>query len=121
MAKNAMEIDEDTVNSRVSQSEKPVLVDFWAPWCGPCKSVGPVVEKLAEAYGGQFRFARCNVDKNPNISEKLGIRGIPTLMFFKGGRSVDKLIGMVPMSVIEDAMRKCQAGSEFAETPKEER
>jgi len=115
MAKNVLEIDDRTFDSRVLQSDKPVLIDFWAPWSGPCKSVGPVVEKLAEAYGDQFRFARCNVDKNPNISGKLGIRGIPTLMFFKGGRLVDKLIGMVPKSIVEDAMRKCMSESVPAE------
>ena len=110
-----LEISDRTFDFRVLQSDKPVLVDFWAPWSGPCKSVGPVVEKLAEAYGDQFRFARCNVDKNPKISERLGIRGIPMLMVFNGGKLVDKLIGMVPKSIIEDAIRKCLSGSELAE------
>jgi thioredoxin 1 len=114
ITKGILEIDDRTFNSHVLQSDKPVLLECWVPWYGPCKSVGPVVEKLAEAYGDQFRFARCNVDNNPEIAEKLGIRGIPTLMFFKGGKLVDKLSGMVPKSTIEDAIRKCLSDSELA-------
>jgi thioredoxin 1 len=113
MVTGILEITDRTFASQVLESDKPLLVDFWAPWCGPCKSVGPVVEKLAETYGDQFDFARCNVDKNPKISEKMGIRAIPTLMFFKGGRLVDKLIGMVPRSLIEATMRKYLAESEL--------
>ena len=110
-----VEVNDCTFNSAVLQSDKPVLVEIWTPWCGPCKSVGPVIEKLADAYGDQFRFARCNVDNNPMIAAKLGIKGIPTLMFFKGGQLVDKLIGMVPRSTIEDAIRKCLSESGHTE------
>jgi len=115
MKKDILEINDRTFDSQVLQSDKPVLVDFWAPWCGPCNSIEPVVEKLAEAYGDQIRFARCNVDHNPKIPDKYGIKGIPTLMFIRGGKLVDKLTGLVPMSIIEDAIRKCLSGSELAE------
>jgi thioredoxin 1 len=115
ITKGIFEITDRIFNSHVLQSDKPVLLEFWAPGYGPCESVGPVVEKLAEAYGDQFRFARCNVHNNPMIAGKLEIRGIPTLMFFKGGKLVDKLIGMVPKSTIEDAIIKCLSDSESAE------
>ena len=115
MKKNILEINDRTFDSQVLQSGKPVVVDLWAPWCGPCNSIEPVVEKLAEAYGDQIRFTRCNVDHNPKTPDNYGIKGIPTLMFFKGGKRVDKLIGMVPMSTIEGIIRECLSGSEPAE------
>jgi thioredoxin 1 len=115
MKKDILEINDRTFDSQVLQSDKPVLVDLWAPWCGPCNSIEPVVEKLAEAYGDQIRFTRCNVDHNPKTPEKYGVKGIPALMFFKGGKLVEKLTGMVPMSIIEDAIMKCLSGSELDE------
>ena len=107
MKKVILEIDDDTFDPQVLKSDKPVLVDLWAPWCGPCNSIEPVVEKLAGAYSDRFLFTRCNVDHNPKTPDKYGIKGIPTLMFFKGGKLVDKLTGLVPMSTIENAIRKC--------------
>ena len=114
MKKNILDIDDRTFEPQVLKSDKPVLVDLWAPWCGPCNSIEPVVEKLAKTYGDQIRFARCNVDHNPNTPDKYGIKGIPTLLFFKEGKLVDKLTGLVPMSIIEAAIRKCLSGSELA-------
>jgi thioredoxin 1 len=109
--KVVLEIEDRTFDSQVLQSDKPVLVDLWAPWCGPCNSIEPVVEKLAGVYGDQIRFARSNVDHNPKTPEKYGVKGIPALMFFKEGKLVDKLTGLVPMSTIEDAIIKCLSGS----------
>jgi len=114
MKNDIYEVDDNTFDTQVLQSDRPVLVDFWAPWCGPCNSIGPVVEKLAEAYGDQIRFTRCNVDYNPKTPDKYGIKGIPTLMFFKGGKLVDKLTGLVPMSNIEDAIMKCLSVNDTA-------
>ena len=83
MAEGIMEIDDGNFESEVLQSEKPVLVDFWAPWCGPCKAIGPVVQDLANTFGDQIKFTKCNVDNSPVTPGKFGIKAIPTLIFFK--------------------------------------
>lgn len=88
----------------VQQSELPVLVDFWAPWCGPCRAVGPVVDELATEYAGKVRVVKLNVDENPATPTKFGIRAIPTLMIFKKGETVEQVTGAVTKVALKDLL-----------------
>ncbi len=96
----ALELTDANFEELVIKSDKPVLVDFWAEWCGPCRMVGPFVEEIAKEYDGKAVVGKVNVDNNPNISMQFGIRNIPALLYFKGGKVVDKQVGAVPKSVL---------------------
>ena len=89
-------LNDDNFDKEVLQSNVPVLVDFWAEWCVPCKMVEPVVDKISEEYTGKLKLGKVDVDSNPHVSMKYGIRSIPTLLIFKGGQAVDQIIGAVP-------------------------
>jgi thioredoxin 1 len=106
MAKDILEIGDSSFESEVLQSDKPVLVDFWAPWCGPCRAIAPIVEELAEDFGDRVKFTKCNVDENPTTPTKYGIKSIPTLIFFKNGEIQDKIIGIVAKSRLEEMISK---------------
>ncbi|UIR57669.1 thioredoxin [Sphingobacterium sp. SRCM116780] len=102
----ALEITDSNFEELVLKADKPVLVDFWAEWCGPCRMVGPIVEELAKDYGDKAVIGKVNVDENPEISVRFGIRNIPALLFFKNGEIVDKQIGAVPKSVLNEKLEK---------------
>ncbi|MGB4775543.1 MAG: thioredoxin [Daejeonella sp.] len=102
----ALELTDANFDEVVLKSDKPVLVDFWAEWCGPCRMVGPVVEELAKDFDGKAIIGKVNVDNNPGVSMKFGIRNIPALLFFKNGQIVDKQIGVAPKSVLAEKLTK---------------
>ncbi len=107
MASEAIvELNDSSFDTEVINSEKPVLVDFWAPWCGPCKALGPVIEEISNDFVDRVKVGKVNVDENPEISMKFGIRSIPTLLVFKNGKLQDQIIGAVPKSEIEKALEK---------------
>jgi len=106
MAEGIMDIDDGNFEAEVLQADKPVMVDFWAPWCGPCKAIGPMVEDLANTFGDKVKFAKCNVDNSPVTPSKFGIKAIPTLIFFKNGDVVEQITGMVAKSKLEEALNK---------------
>lgn len=96
------EISDADFDSQVLKSEKPVLVDFWAPWCGPCKMLAPIVDQVAEELAGQVEVFKCNIEENPEAPSKYGVRSIPTLMVFKNGELADTKIGSMQKSALHD-------------------
>ena len=93
---NVLELNGENFESEVVNSDVPVLVDFWAPWCGPCKMIGPVIEELAGEFDGKAKIGKVNVDNNQDLAARFGIKGIPTVMLFKGGESINNFVGVRP-------------------------
>ena len=105
MAENIIEINDDSFEKIVLKSDKPVMVDFWAPWCGPCKAIAPTIDALEKEFGDKMTFVKVNVDDNPVSPSKYGVQAIPTLMFFKNGEVADQITGMVAKQKLEETIK----------------
>jgi len=101
-----IDVNDATFESEVLQNETPTLVDFWAPWCGPCRMVHPIMEELAAEFTGKVKVVKMNVDESPSVPTRYGIRGIPTVILFKGGQEVDKIVGAVTKNKFSEMINK---------------
>lgn len=106
VGKDVVDVSDAEFKAVVLDSLEPVLVDFWATWCAPCRAIAPAVEELATQYKGKLKVAKVNIDANQDVPQQYGVRSIPTLLVFKGGKVVDQIVGAVPKSKLEEAIRK---------------
>lgn len=104
MGQHTVELTDDNFDSEVLKSSSPVLVDFWAPWCGPCRQIAPLIDQLAENYAGKVKVGKINIDDNPQTTNQYGIQSIPTLMVFRDGNVAERFVGMPPQAKLEQAL-----------------
>jgi thioredoxin 1 len=102
----ALALNDADFSKEISESAIPVLIDFWATWCGPCQTMGPILDSVADEYDGRIKVMKVNVDSNPVTPSKFGVRGIPTLILFKGGEVVDRIVGAVPRNTVDNLIKK---------------
>ena len=105
-SQDVVTLEDSTFEQEVLKSDTPVLVDFWATWCGPCKAIAPAVDDIAREYKGKLKVGKLDIDSHQQVPQKYGIRSIPTLLVFKGGRVVDTIVGAVPKAKLVDAVKK---------------
>jgi thioredoxin 1 len=106
MSGNLVELTDSNFDAEALKADKPVLVDFWAPWCAPCRMVGPIVEELAGNYSGKLKVGKLNTDDNPDVASRYGIMSIPTILLFKNGEIADRIVGAVPKKEFEKMLAK---------------
>ncbi len=104
MGQNTIELGDNNFSAEVLESTTPVLVDFWAPWCGPCRQIAPLIDQLAEEYSGKVKVGKVNIDDNPGVTNEYGIQSIPTLMVFRNGAVAERFVGMPPRSKLTQAL-----------------
>jgi thioredoxin 1 len=111
---SVQQVGDDSFEREVLQSPTPVLIDFWAPWCAPCRAIAPVVEEIAKDYAGKLKVVKMNVDDNPGTPSRYGVRGIPNLIIFKGGQVKEQIVGAVPKAQLVKAISKVIDGAVVA-------
>lgn len=103
---SVIHVNEGTFDTEILNSDQPALVDFWAPWCGPCRAIAPVLDEIADEYKGKVKVAKVNVDENRKLAGNHGVMSIPTMILFKNGKAMDKIIGLVPKERLKELMDK---------------
>jgi thioredoxin 1 len=101
-----LQVTDDSFEMEILKSDKPALVDFWATWCGPCRALGPIIEEVAERFKDSVKVTKLNIDENPKVTAQFGVMSIPTLILFKDGKPLERLVGLVPKERLEDFVKK---------------
>ncbi len=113
MPQHSIDIDQGNGDTLLADHSKPVLVDFWAPWCGPCKAIGPIIEELAAEYHTKVTIGKCNIDSSPELAQHFGVRSVPTLLFIQQGEIVERIVGAANKGSIEKTLNKMLSGEEI--------